>query len=147
MPDNNIIDTIQKLSDTHAIQLLWQITKGEEAKIPDAENRDAVLELADSDAAVEPEDGEAARLALCLMAEDPEFANRIKALLTNPSAKQLIIEPITATLLSAGLLLALQTHVEFERKTNGKWSLKIVKKPTNGGLIAPLLKKLAALVK
>ena len=42
----------------------------------------------------------------------------------------------------AGVLIALQTHVKFERDKDGKLTWKIEKKPTSEALLKPLVEKL-----
>jgi hypothetical protein len=48
--------------------------------------------------------------------------------------------------LIAGLLVALQTQVEFERDKDGRWSVKLKKKATSDALLKPLVKKLITLL-
>ena len=40
------------------------------------------------------------------------------------------------------VLIVLQTHVKFERTPDGKWSLKVEKKPTSDSLLKGLVQKL-----
>jgi hypothetical protein len=93
-----------------------------------------------------PSDGEAARAALGLLAEDARFADALAALLQGPPPQKLELGTVGTTLLIAGVLLALQTHVKIERDAAGRWKVKIEKKPTSDKLLAPLLKKLTALL-
>lgn len=53
---------------------------------------------------------------------------------------------VESAFLIAGLLVALQTHFEFVRDKDGRWSIKIKKKPTSDTLLKPLIKKLAELL-
>jgi len=147
MPDPDLTDTILKLSDPDAIDLLRRLAEGVGAALPSQDDGDAAMELAREEPSAAPNDGSAARLALCLLAEGPRYAGPVRAMLANPPAQRMALDPFTATLLTSGLLLALQTHVEFVRKTDGTWSLKVIKKPTKDGLLGPLIKKLAALLK
>jgi len=43
-------------------------------------------------------------------------------------------------------LVALQTHVRFERDKDGRWSIKIEKKSTSDALLKPLVQKLLAFI-
>ena len=139
-------DAISKQSDAEAVDLLRRIAEGNSAAAPEAATVDAARSLTEDDPAPTPEDGEAARMALALLADSDQHAGPLMAMLANPTAKRMLLDPVTATVLSAGILLALQTRVEFERKTDGKWSLKIKKAPTKTSLLGPLIKKLAALL-
>jgi hypothetical protein len=53
---------------------------------------------------------------------------------------------VEGSLLVGGLLFALQSHFKFERTSNGKWTLKVEKKPTSNSLLTPLLKKILSLI-
>ena len=57
------------------------------------------------------------------------------------SAKQRF-EPVTTVVVIAAALIALQTHVRFERGTDGKLSFLIEKKATKDTLLKPLVEKL-----
>jgi hypothetical protein len=144
---SDMTDAILKLSDHDAINLLRSITEGVGAASPSRNDREAATTLALDDPRPVPDDADAARLALCLLAAERKHGEQIQAMVANPAARRLAIDPITGTLLASGLMLALQTHVEFARNTDGKWSLKVIKKPSNASLIGPLIKKLAALMK
>ena len=147
MHETELTEAILKLSDADAIKLLQRMADGVQAAPPAHSATEAVISLAANEPSITLTDGEAARLALQLLATDPKHAGPIGALLINPPAKQMLIDPITGTLLTTGLLLALQTHVEFIKKPDGTWSLKVIKKPTKDGLLGPLIKKLAALLR
>lgn len=80
------------------------------------------------------------------MAEDPRFAGPVEAALTGPEAQRMGFGVVESAFLIAGLLVALQTHFEFVRDKDGRWSIKIKKKPTSDTLLKPLIKKLAELL-
>lgn len=87
-------------------------------------------------------DGDAARLALTLLAADPDRAARIELLATGPRPERF---EIAATIgLIGAILFALQTHVEFTRHKDGSYSVKIKKEPTKDGLLKPLIEKLVS---
>jgi len=46
----------------------------------------------------------------------------------------------------AGLIVALQTAIDFERDKDGRWSIKIKKKAASDALLKPLVKKLLSLL-
>lgn len=87
-------------------------------------------------------DGELARAALLLVASDPDHSAGIQALLEH-GASEGFAALETAALVSA-VLIALQTHVRFERDKQGKWTVKIEKKPTDASLLKELVKKLTS---
>ena len=95
----------------------------------------------------DPTDGEAARQALMLLVRDERFSGPIEAMLKGPAPERMAFGPVGLTLLSAGILLALQTHFKFERDKDGRWSVKIEKKATSSALLAPLVKKLMSIAK
>lgn len=147
MSGSDLTDAISRLSGSDALDLLRRIAEGVGAAAPGRGESEAVAALAVVEPTAPPENGRAAQLALCLLTDDPTYDGPIRAMLANSPAKRLGIEPITGALLTGALLLALQTHVEFVKNIDGKWSLKVIKKPTNEGIIGPLIKKLAELLK
>ncbi len=107
--------------------------------------KDLHKDLADDPSRSVPGDGDAARAALTLLAEDPRCAAPLAALLNGP-APQKMLGVVEGSLLVGGLLLVLQTHVKIERSRDGTVTWKIEKKPTNAALLAPLLKKIVSLL-
>ena len=93
-----------------------------------------------------PDDAAAARAALHLLAEDDRLAPHLAALLDGPSPQRMDLGVVGGTLLASGIILALQTHFRFQRSADGRWSIRIEKKPTDRELIAPLLRKLISLM-
>jgi hypothetical protein len=93
-----------------------------------------------------PNDSDAAAIAVQLLAEDPRFTEPVKAMMNGPQAKSLGPGVVEGACLIAGLLMALQTHFEFVRDKDGRFSLKIRKKPTSEALLKPLIKKLTDLL-
>ena len=93
-----------------------------------------------------PSDTEAPGLALELLADEPRFATRIEATESGPQTRSLGAGVVEGAFVIAGLLLALQTHFEFARDKDGRWSVTIKKKPTSDALLKPLIKKLTDLL-
>ena len=91
-------------------------------------------------------EGELARQALLVLAEDPETRKRIEAMAAGAagSAQKYDFGTIGLT---AAVLIVLQTHVRFERDSNGTWSLKLEKKPTSDTLLKNLVQKLITFAK
>ena len=89
-------------------------------------------------------DGELARRALLLAAEDPATREAIRIMAANPPETGTRYDPGTSIALATAVLIVLQTHLRFERDKQGKWTLKIEKKPTTEALLKPLVEKLLA---
>jgi len=91
-------------------------------------------------------EGELARQALLVLAEDPETRKRIEAMAvgTAGSAQKFDFGTMGIT---AAVLIVLQTHVRFEHNSDGTWSLKLEKKPTSDTLLKGLVQKLITFAK
>jgi hypothetical protein len=85
-------------------------------------------------------EGSLARAALLVIASDPEHRTGIEAMLNNPGGEKFVV--VETALLVSGVLIALQTHVRFERDKQGKWEVKFEKKATDSSLLRDLVKKL-----
>lgn len=85
-------------------------------------------------------EGELARSALLMLAEDPDQRDHIaRSVDSGPMKKFALVE--TAAVVSA-VLLVLQTHIRLERRRDGKWSMMFEKKPTDTRLLRDLIRKL-----
>jgi hypothetical protein len=93
-----------------------------------------------------PSDGQAATAAMELLAKDPRFAGPLATMVDGPETRPMSPGVTESAYLIAGLLVALQTQFEFERDKDGRWSIKIKKKPTSNALLKPLVKKLISLL-
>ena len=90
-----------------------------------------------------PSDGEVAKRALALLADDPEIQPRLRAMVER-QAEQFGFGP-GAVALAVAAIIALQTHVKFQRKADGAWSLSIEKKPSQQGLVKMLAQAIVRL--
>ncbi len=94
---------------------------------------------------VNSSDGDLARAALHVLADDTERAANLRQLILRfkdePGmfASRAIIE--TAVVVACAIVV-LKTRVRFERKANGKWSLLIDKPTTSNSIIKPLVRGL-----
>jgi hypothetical protein len=84
-----------------------------------------------------------ARLALRLLAEDPDTSAAIFAMASAPPPER--FEPTTTLAVTAAVLLVLQIYVRFSRGKDGKWTLTIEKTPTSDALLKPLVQGLVSL--
>lgn len=89
-----------------------------------------------------PSEGDLARQALTVLAEDPQYREALRAQLKNPSPERFVVVESVAVVTAA--LVVLQTHVKFERGKDGRISLKVEKKPTSDSLLKPLVQQLLA---
>lgn len=144
-----IQDRIASLDDATARRVLAtfaraQATPAETALTP--ELRQALQEFATGPetAAVSASEGDLARAALLLLADDPQQQPMLTALIEGPAPTRFgVLE--TVAIVSA-VLVVLQTHVKFERDKAGRWSVKIEKKPTDNSLLKPLVQKLLSFI-
>jgi hypothetical protein len=94
-------------------------------------------------------EGDLARAALDLLAQDPAFAEPIQIMTRNaagvPAASQRYLDPATIAVTTAALL-ALQTRVKFKRDHTGKWAIEIEKKSASDGTIKLLAQRLLSLL-
>jgi hypothetical protein len=139
---------ISLLNDATAVELLQRFARGQpRAPVPDTLDSTITEQLRGqlnltSDPPETASQGDVARTALLIVASDSDHRTNIEAMLNNqPAEKFAIIE--TALIVSA-VLIALQTHVRFERDKLGKWAVSVEKKPTNSTLLTKLIKKLLA---
>jgi hypothetical protein len=132
------------------MRIVGVIGEAHQGEMPSgAEREELVREIArtlDLTGTACPTDGQAATAAMELLAKDPRFAGPIAAMVNGPETKSMDFGVVGGAFLISGLLIALQTQFEFERDKDGRWSVKIKKKPTSDVLLKPLIKKLIDLL-
>src|SRR5580658_3598404 len=139
---------IQHLDDRKAEQILVAIARslrssGVKPPTWSSDLEHAVASEFDVEPGAPPvSDGELARQALVLLAEDPEMHASIETMAANWDDSVQRFDFGAALSLTTAALIALQTHVKFERTSNGKWTLRIEKKPTRDGLLKALAEKI-----
>jgi hypothetical protein len=145
MPQRSLQELIQSLDDTTARQVLAtfaraQATPTETALTP--ELRHALREFAPDPAttAVSASEGDLARAALLLLADDPQQQPILAALIEGSAPTQ--FGPVKNTAMLAAVLFVLQLYVKFEYDKDGRWSIEIIKEPTDKALLMPLVQKL-----
>jgi hypothetical protein len=87
-------------------------------------------------------EGDLARQALLLLADDPQNRPVLTALIEGPPPDSFEVVTVSTVALLAAALLVLQTHVIFERDKKGKIYIKIEKKPTKDSLLKELVQKM-----
>ena len=90
-------------------------------------------------------EGDLARAALDLLAQDPAFAEPIRLMASQPAPPQRYLDPATIALTTAALL-ALQTRVKFKLDHNRKWSIEIDKKSAGDSALKLLVDRLLSFV-
>ena len=144
-----IQDRIASLDDATARRVLATFARAQANPTETALNpelRQALREFATGPetAAVSASEGDLARAALLLLADDPQQQPMLTALIEGPAPTRFgVLE--TVAIVSA-VLVVLQTHVKFERDKAGRWSVKIEKKPTDNSLLKPLVQKLLSFI-
>lgn len=140
-----IQDRIASLDDATARRVLAtfaraQATPTETALTP--ELRQALREFAPSSevAAGSISEGDLTRAALMLIADDPQQQPILAALIEGPAPTKFGVLETVAII--GAVLVVLQTHVKFERDKEGRWTVRIEKKPTDNSLLKPLVQKL-----
>jgi hypothetical protein len=144
------IDDIAALDDATARRLLATVALAFRRRgraTPLEPSPDLGRALAEALAVAPPEEpateGDIARLALRLLAEDPSERAALVALAAAPPPER--FDPATTLAVAAAALVVLQTHVRFARDKAGRWTLTVEKKPTTEALLKPLVQKLLTL--
>ena len=91
--------------------------------------------------------GDLARTALDLLAQDPAFAEPIRLMASQPpAASQRYLDPASAIALTTAALMVLQTRVKFKRDSSGKWSFEVDKKASSDGALKLVVQHLLSLL-
>ena len=136
-------ELIQNMDDATAIRVLRTFATarsrdGDYHTGWSPELRQAVVENIDAtDAPDAVDEGELAREALLLLADDPDNHPGLTALIEGPPVQR-FLDPTTIAV-GVAALIALQTYVKFERTKDGKIHVKIEKKPLPVELMRKLL--------
>jgi hypothetical protein len=141
---------IRPATNYQAIRIVGLIGEAHQREMPTGEDRAnlvrAIAATLDATDTACPTDGQAATAAMDLLAKDPRFAGQIEAMTHGPATRSMGPGVVEGACLIAGLLMALQTQFEFARDKDGRWSVKIRKKPTSDALLKPLVRKLIELL-
>jgi hypothetical protein len=145
-----IDDMIRGLDDSQAVRVLTTFARvrlraGGVAETEWTPELDRALRQdfpaeADAGRAASVSEGDLARQALLLLADDPQNREALAALIEGPPPQS--FEVVSTVALLAATLVVLQTHVLFERDRDGKIHIKIEKKPTRDSLLKDLVQKL-----
>ena len=123
-----------------------QPTSGELPPVPELRT---LLSAACNDPALPATEGELADAALDLLAQDPEFAEPIRVMASQPltaaSRQRYLLEPATIAVTTAALLV-LRTRIKFKRDHTGKWSIEVDMKAASDSALKPLIQRLLSLL-
>jgi hypothetical protein len=139
------------LDDATAIQILTTIAQARlrPAASDIASTPDVCAALAaafDNPAPSAISEGDLARAALDLLAQDPAFAEPIRTMASQPPAvSQRYLDPASTIALTTAALLVLQTRVTFKRDHTGRWSFEADKKALSDGAVKLLVQHLLSL--
>ena len=82
----------------------------------------------------QPSEGELARRALRVLAQDAELAEQLRTLASGSVAQKMTVDAAEIGIVTAALV-ALQTHVDIERDKDGRWRLRIRKPSASEDLL------------
>jgi hypothetical protein len=141
------------LDDAAAIQILTTIAQArlrpaapDVAPTPDVHA--ALAAAFDNPAPTAATEGDLARAALDLLAQDPAFAEPIRIMSSQPAAaRERYLDPASAIVLTTSALLVLQTRVKFKRDHTGKWSFEADKKALSDGALKLLVQHLLSFIR
>jgi hypothetical protein len=145
MPDD-LNQLITGLADTDAVRILqtfaapWQRRGAVKTELTPDLRQALAAEFADAAPATGATEGDLARAALLLAAEDDANREPLRALITGPAPESLGFAASITVITAA--IIALQTHVKFERDKDGRLHVKIEKKPLNDALLNDVINKL-----
>jgi hypothetical protein len=143
-PPLHMEDLINSFDDATAVRILGILARrsggARETELTPEIRRTLQEEFGLAPAPDRPSKGDLSRRALIVLAQDPETREAITVLSKGPQPQS--FEPVTTVVIVTAALIALQTHVRFERDAGGKLRVLIEKKPTKDTLLKPLVHKL-----
>jgi hypothetical protein len=147
-------DAIRNLDDLAARRVLVVIAKSRaRASSEDIQWNSGLRQALAGEFHVEPgaapvSEGELARQALLVLAEDPETRSAIETMAAASEQSPQKFDFGATIGITAAVLFVLQTHIKFDRERDGKWSLQLEKKkPTSDALLKGLVQKLISYAK
>jgi hypothetical protein len=144
------------LDDASAILILKKIARryfsDNESKVPNTpELRDALAAAFEIHSPPAASEGDLARAALELLADDPRFAESIELAILDledsvDQSPERYIDGSGITLVIAALLV-LSTRIKFKMDNSRKWSLEIEKKSAGDGVVKILVERLLSVLR
>ena len=146
---NTLQERIQTLSDAdaqHVLNIFASNQPGYSDTLITKELIEALRNEPDLNSNEQINNGDLARSALLLLAEDPKHGDILNALVNGPPARQYEMTMAGTAAIIGGVLFVLGTHIEIKRDKKGQWSFTLIKKPTNPALLKNLMNKLLGFV-
>ena len=138
---NTLTQRIEALSDARAQHILTTFARNQPSYHEAALSPEWIETLSGDSPSAPVSEGDLARAALMLLADDPAHRPIIDAMASHQPAEQLGLVETAAVM--GSVLFVLGIHVKVERDKAGKWTVKIEKKPTDTKLLTTLLEKLS----
>ena len=139
---------IRDLSDPQAVRILTTIARhepaagGEEMELT-AELRDALARELEVRPQGQPaSDGDVAREALGLLARPDKLGPVVTAMVENPTPTRMALDPTSALVLGAAVVMVLKTHFEISRDARGRWTFHAKSPALDKGLLKGFVEKL-----
>ena len=131
MEYDDVREKIDDLGDREAVKMLNTVAKpfaqygNAEHTLPDDQVQALRRDLRVDPDSLQPTDGRIARLALRVMAQNPEYASAIHEFLLRPDMRVVQVQTPVQDLDPPTLLYALRTSINFERDDQGRTSARI----------------------
>jgi len=135
------------LDDDSAIRILKTITQARLSSathdlIADSELHTALAANFGNQPGSTASEGDLARAALDVLAQDAEFAEPIQTMANRPAATERYLEPTTTIAVATAAILVLQLRVKFKADSAQKWALEVEKKAASDGAFKLLVERL-----
>ena len=144
------------LDDASAILILKKIVRinfaDKECEVQDTSGlRDGLAAAFGSPAVPPASEGDLARAALELLAEDPRLADSIELAILDPdaplsSSPEHYLDGSSITLAAAAFLV-LSTRIKFKIDNSGKWSFEVEKKSAGDGVVRVLIERFLSVLR
>ncbi len=140
---DNIIAT---LSDPNALGILAKVAEYELNSVSDtvdldADQLSALRAKFGAPEGVAVADGDLARAALQVLAQDPEMATRIRTMATSQAPDAFSFEALADAALYTALVKVLMTGVSIERDKDGKWAVQVKTHALDSEALSALARK------
>ena len=146
-------DTIAALDDRRAQQILAVIARSRSASkaaldlTPEVQSALASSFGLAMASAEQVSEGELARQALLVLAEERETGAAIEALAAQPVAHRDRFDFGSSIAVVTAAIIVLQTHLRIERDKEGRWIVKLEKKTISDAVLKEFVKKLLEFIK
>jgi len=146
--DTNVDQIVKSLDDGNATRILTtsvrhHVGAGEAETELATEAQEALRASFQIERGRDPvSDGDIAREALSILAQDPQVGERIAVLAQSPPTQHFGIDPVTSAILTTAVIMVLKTQVEFSRNTRGEWSIRIKSNALDKELLKGFVEKL-----